>query len=84
MLGETMSTGNANINSNPQGAKLCIDGQPVLDSTGTTVFTPVLITDIPAGPHRFAFHLPGYYRECITVDIIENQTIDILVTQIPK
>ena len=79
-----MPIGNANIDSNPQGAKLCIDGQPVLDSTGTTVFTPVLITDIPAGQRRFAFHLPGYYRECINVDIIENQTIDIFVTQIPK
>lgn len=79
-----MPTGNANIDSDPQGAKLCIDGQPVLDQTGTTVLTPVLITNIPVGQHRFAFHLPGYYRECITIDIIENQTIDIFVTQIPK
>ena len=79
-----MPTGNANIDSSPQGAKLCIDGQPVLDSTGTTVFTPVLITDIPVGQRRFAFHFPGYYRECINVDIIENQTIDIFVTQTPK
>jgi hypothetical protein len=79
-----MSTGNANIDSNPQGAKLCIDGQPVLDSTGTTVLTPVLIIDIPAGQRRFAFHYPGYYRECITVEIIENMTVDIFVTQIPK
>jgi hypothetical protein len=79
-----MSTGNAYVNSDPQGAKLCIDGQPVLDSTGTTVFTPVLITYIPVGQRRFAFHYPGYYRECINVDIVENQTIDIFVTQIPK
>ncbi len=79
-----LPTGNANINSDPQGAKLCIDGQPVLDSMGTTVFTPILMIDIPIGQHRFAFHLPGYYRECITVNIIENQTIDIFVTQTPK
>jgi len=79
-----MPTGNANIDSNPQGAKLCIDAQPVLDTTETTVFTPVLITDIPDGKHRLAFHFPGDYRECIDIDIIENQTIDVFVTQIPK
>lgn len=79
-----MSTGNANINSNPQGAKLCIDGQQLLDSTGTTVLTPILVIGIPIGLRRFAFHLPGHYRECITVDIIENQTVDISATQTPK
>jgi hypothetical protein len=79
-----MSTGNANIDSNPQGARLCIDGKLLLDSTGIRVYTPVLITDIPVGQHRFAFHYPGHYRECVNVDIIENQTVDIFVTQVPK
>jgi PEGA domain len=81
---DNMPIGNASINSNPQGATLCIDVQPVLYPTGEKVKTPVIITDIPAGLRRFAFHLPGYYRECITVNIIENQTIDIFVEQIPK
>jgi hypothetical protein len=79
-----MSTGNANIDSNPQGVTMCIDAQPVLYPTGEKVKTPILITDIPVGQHRFAFHLSGYYRECINIDIIENQTVDIFVTQIPK
>ncbi len=79
-----MSTGNINIDGNPQGATICIDAQPVLYPTGEKAKTPILITDIPEGQHRFAFHLLGYYRECTDVNIVGNKTTDIFVTQIPK
>ena len=79
-----MSTGNAYLNSDPQGATLCIDAQPLLYPTGEKVRTPVIVTDIPIGPRRFAFHMPGYYRYCTTVEVVESQTIDLFVTMIPK
>ena len=79
-----MQTGNVYLDSNPQGATLCIDAQPLIYPSGEKIRTPVLIIDIPVGYRRFAFHMPGYYRECVTADIIEEQITDIFATMIPK
>ena len=79
-----MQTGNVYLDSNPQGATLCIDTQPLTYPNGEKVRTPIVVTDVPMGPRRFAFHMPGYYRECVTADIIEGQTTDIFATMILK
>ena len=79
-----MPTGNVSFDSSPQGTTICMDGQPMLDSLGMTIRTPVIVTDIPIGPHRFVFHVPGFYREEAMVNIIEGQTVDIFATLTPK
>ena len=79
-----MPTGNVYLDSNPQGATLCIDAQPLVYPTGEKIVTPVLVTDVPVGQIRFAFHMPGYYRECITANIVDGQTSDIFVAMTQK
>ena len=79
-----MQAGNVSFDSNPQGSTVCMDRQPISDPIGRTVRTPVIVTNIHTGIHRFVFHIPGYHREDVIANIIERQTIDIFATLTPR
>jgi hypothetical protein len=54
-------------NSTPSGATVAIDGS----SRGTT---PLLVSDLPAGPHTVRFSLSGYVEREQSVDVRAGQT----------
>jgi hypothetical protein len=54
-------------NSTPSGASVAIDGS----WKGTT---PLLISDVPAGPHTVRFSLAGYLEREQPVDVLAGQT----------
>ncbi len=69
--------------SEPYGAKLCIDGNPVKDPYGNSVTTPVTITDVPEGVHQVTFRMSGHLNEIKTVDITAGAYSDVYVTMRP-
>ncbi len=58
-------------NTNPDGADIYIDGQPVFDSVGRVATTPSTILNISTGIHRVTFRKQGYFDENIDV-LIQN------------
>ena len=69
--------------SEPSGANICIDANPVKDAFGHHVTTPVTITDVPQGSHRVTFRLPGHLKEIKTVDITAGAYSDVYATMRP-
>lgn len=55
----------------PDGAEVYLDGQPVFDTVGRVVTTPVTILDITTGVHRVTFKKQGYFDENVDV-LIQN------------
>jgi hypothetical protein len=58
-------------NTIPDGAEVYMDGQPVFDTVGRVVTTPVTILDIITGVHRVTFKKQGYFDENVDV-LIQN------------
>lgn len=58
-------------NTIPDGAEVYLDGQPVFDTVGKVVTTPVTILDIATGVHRVTFKKQGYFDENVDV-LIQN------------
>ena len=58
-------------NTLPDGAEVYLDGQPILNTVGIIVTTPVTILDIATGVHRVTFKKEGYFDENIDV-LIQN------------
>lgn len=58
-------------NTIPDGAEVYIDEQPVFDTVGRVVTTPVTILDITTGVHRVTFKKQGYFDQNIDV-LIQN------------
>lgn len=58
-------------NTIPDGAEVYLDGQPVFDTVGRVVTTPVTILDIATGVHRVTFKKQGYFDENVDV-LIQN------------
>ena len=65
----TPNTGMIRVYSDPDGANVYIDGNPVRDSSGQLAKTPVIITDVPAGVRYVTFRMPGMMEEMETVDV---------------
>lgn len=77
------NTGTLRVFSEPYGAKLCIDENPVKDAYGNSVTTPVTITDVPEGAHQITFRMSGHLNEIKTVDITTGAYSDVYATMRP-
>ena len=77
------NTGIIRVYSEPFGADVYIDGNPVRDQSGNIVKTPATITDVPAGAHIVTFSAHGYLDEMKTVDIEPNAWSDAYATMRP-
>lgn len=77
------NAGMIRVFSEPYGAKICIDGNPVKDAYGNTVTTPVTIIDIPKGDHKITFRIPGYLKEIKTVHITPGEWSDVSAIMVP-
>lgn len=63
LVADLRAVGKVRFLSNPQGADVTIDGEPV-------GHTPVAREDVPAGDHVFLFRLNGYYDHKETISVI--------------
>lgn len=77
-LGENIGT--IRVYSEPYGANIYIDGNPVLDQSGNIATTPVTITGVPDGIRQVTFTMPGNFDEMKLVDIYPGAYSDIMVT----
>lgn len=76
-------TGIIRVYSEPFGADIYLDGNPVRDQSGNTVKTPVTITDVPEGAHQVIFRMPGHLEEMKIVDVEEGAWSDVTATMRP-
>lgn len=63
-------TGSIQVSSEPEGAKIIIDGQDTGEVTG------VLIEDLIIGNHDVVVSLDGYYEQSMTIAIEEGETAE--------
>jgi hypothetical protein len=70
--------------SEPEGAAIYIDGNPVLDQSENIVRTPVTITDIPDGVRQVTFTMDGYFDEIIPVEVYPGECSDVTATMRPS
>lgn len=76
-------TGTIRVYSEPFGADIYIDNNPVKDQSGNIVKTPVTITDVPEGARQITFKMPGMMDEMKTVDIHSGALSSIIATMRP-
>ena len=77
-------TGEIRVYSDPDGANIYIDGNPVRNSSGQLARTPVIITDVPAGVRYVTFRMPGMMEETETVDVGPGSYSNAYATMRPK
>lgn len=77
-----LGVGTVNITSAPPGAQIFIDGKPLLDEKGEIRKTPIILTDVPEGYHKFVYILSGYNKGTIIIDVIAGEIADAGVTLI--
>jgi serine/threonine protein kinase len=70
-----VSTGSAEIDSQPRGARVSIDGKFV-------GISPLRVPDLSAGEHRFQFELAGHKTVSSTVNIVGGDVKRVTVTLI--
>lgn len=58
------------IFSDPPGADIYIDRNPVRDSIGNIVKAPAILTDIPQGLYIITLKLIGYDDDIITATVV--------------
>jgi hypothetical protein len=66
-------TGSADVDSNPRGARVTMDGKFV-------GISPLRLADLPAGEHRFQFDLAGHKSVTSTVNIVGGEVKRVTVT----
>ena len=81
-LGENIGT--LRVYSEPYGANIYIDGNPVLDQSGNIATTPVTITGVPDGIRQVILAMPGNFDEMKLVDIYPGAYSDVIVTMRPR
>lgn len=60
----------------PDAVEIYIDGDPIRDTSGNVAKTPLVMTDIPEGPHWVIFKMSGYFDEIKLVGVITNSWSD--------
>ena len=71
---EVPPAGSISFSSVPGGTEIFLDGQD------QGVQTPATITDVPAGSHTYALKLANYNDYTGTVNVIEDQTVQVSAT----
>lgn len=77
------NTGTIRTYSEPSGANIYIDENPVLDQYGQIARTPVTITDVPNGVRQVTFRMHGHLDEMKLVDIYPGSWSDIAAKMRP-
>lgn len=77
------NTGMIRVYSEPYGADVYIDGNPVRDQSGNIVKTPVIITDVPAGARQVTFRMSGHLEEMKIVDVHPGSWSSVTATMRP-
>lgn len=70
------------VNSDPSGADVYINGNPVIDNQ-KIVKTPVIITDIPEGTYLIGFKIIGYIEDMVTTDVIGDHSSSVFGVLLP-
>lgn len=65
----TSEFGRIIVNTQPAGAYVYLDGEPVLDSLGQVAKTPTVVLNAIEGYHYITFRRFGYNDTTITVDV---------------
>ncbi len=77
------NVGMIRVFSEPFGADIYIDGNPVRDQSGNIIKTPITIIDVPEGAHLITFRMLGHLNEIKIVDIMAGAYSDVTVTMRP-
>ena len=78
-----MGTGIINIQSNPEGAEVYMDGNPIRDQSGNVVKAPVKLDYVPEGPRWFIFKMSGYFDEIKLIGSVANMQHNVYVIMRP-
>lgn len=78
IIGPGITTGNLQINSNPTGAQVFLDGR----DTGQE--TPCLLKDIEAGSHTITLKQENYQDIDVTVTVTADETTTTETIELPK
>jgi hypothetical protein len=70
---KTPATGSADVDSNPRGARVSVDGKFV-------GITPMRLNDLTAGKHQIQFDLAGHKTVTSTVNIVGGERARVTVT----
>lgn len=65
--------GNIQIDSDPPGATVYIDGYALQDNNGNALTTPIMIVDVMDGIHEVQLSLDLYYSKKIFVDAVPDK-----------
>lgn len=72
---ESMQMGSIIAVSFPPGASVFIDGVPIVEQHTST--TPLIVRDVPAGPHTVTFRLIGYFDELVSTNLPKGGYMEI-------
>jgi hypothetical protein len=65
--------GNIEINSDPPGATVYVDGYALQDETDNVLTTPAMVIGAMDGIHEIQISLDRYYSQKIFVDVIPGK-----------
>ncbi len=71
------------VYSEPYGADVYLNNNPVRDQSGNIAKTPVTITDVLEGAYQVTFKMPGHLDENKTVDVTAGAWSDVTATMRP-
>lgn len=74
--------GHIAIYSNPDGAEIYLDNQPVLDDIGSIATTPITLTNVPVGTHTITFKKQGYQDTSVRTFVQNGLVSDAFATLI--
>ena len=74
------NVGMIRVYSEPFGADVYLNNNPVRYPSGNIVKTPVTIADVPAGAYQVTFKMPGHLDEMKTVDVGPGAWSDVTAT----
>jgi len=77
------NVGTIRVYSEPKGAEIYIDENPVIDQSGNIAKTPVTITGIPDGIRQVTLVIPGHFDEMKFVDVYPGEESNIITTMRP-
>lgn len=78
-----LGIGTVNVTTTPPGAQIFIDGNPLLDEKGIIRKSPIILTNVPEGYHKFTYILEGYSKANVVADVVAGQVTDAVATLSP-
>ena len=75
--------GNMQIDSDPLGATVYVDGYALQDKNNQILTTPAMVVDAMDGIHEIQISLDGYYSKKIFLDVVPGKVIKAFAKLIP-